>query len=177
LGTSASDVLFSAGSIFVEGPHDIETLESGFSEIVVRYNITQLGGRNAVEKEIKTLQLAETNGEVDTIKCFIFDLDQAPTSLHSTRLVMVGILAQYGGEKSIGAVALSDNDAHSGVYQSFLDRFRARGELANRYVERPINYVFGWPFAGGIPLRKTQALTSQNIREMIIINDDFQTFV
>jgi hypothetical protein len=83
-------------------------------------------------------------------------------------------IGQFNG---LIALPLVVNDAHSGVYQSFLDRFRARGELANRYVERPINYVFGWPFAGGIPLRKTQALTSQNIREMIIINDDFQTFV
>jgi AAA domain, putative AbiEii toxin, Type IV TA system len=78
LGVSAGDVLFSAGSIFVEGGDDVEILEAGFSEIVVRYNITQLGGRGSVEREIRTLQEAERKDEVDTMKCFIFDLDNGP---------------------------------------------------------------------------------------------------
>jgi len=89
LGTSASDVLFSAGSIFVEGEHDVEILEAGFDTLVVRYHITQLGGRENVEKEIQTLQSAETRGEIDTLKCFIFDLDQAPTNLTSSKMVKV----------------------------------------------------------------------------------------
>ena len=89
LGTSASDVLFSAGSIFVEGDHDIELLETGFDEIVARYNITQLGSRGQVENEIRTLKKAEEKGEVDTLKCFIFDLDNTPTTLDSTRLIKV----------------------------------------------------------------------------------------
>jgi predicted ATPase len=89
LGTSASDVLFSAGSIFVEGDHDSELLETGFDEIVGRYNITQLGSRGAVEKEIQTLKEAEARGEIDTIKCFIFDLDNSPTTLGSTKLIKV----------------------------------------------------------------------------------------
>ena len=89
LGTSASDVLFSAGSIFVEGEHDIDVLETGFDKLVVKYHITQLGGRGNIEKEIQTLQGAEIKGEIDTLKCFIFDLDQAPTSLTSSKMVKV----------------------------------------------------------------------------------------
>jgi hypothetical protein len=89
LGTSASDVLFSAGSIFVEGDHDVEVLESGFDKLVVRYDIKQLGGRGNIEKEIRTLQDAEARKEVDTLKCFIFDLDRMPTSLVSTRMIKV----------------------------------------------------------------------------------------
>jgi predicted ATPase len=89
LGTSASDVLFSAGSIFVEGDHDIEVLETGFDELVGKYKVTQLGGRGSIEREIKTLQEAELRGEIDTLKCFIFDLDNAPSNLQSTRLIKV----------------------------------------------------------------------------------------
>ena len=89
LGTSASDVLFSAGSIFVEGEHDLEVLEAGFDKIVVRYHITQLGGRRNIEREITTLQSAENRGEIDTLKCFVFDLDRAPTSLKSSKMIKV----------------------------------------------------------------------------------------
>jgi hypothetical protein len=89
LGTSASDVLFSAGSIFVEGEHDVDILEAGFDNLILRYHVTQLGGRSNIEKEIQTLQRAETRGEIDTLKCFIFDLDQAPTSLTSSAMVKV----------------------------------------------------------------------------------------
>ena len=89
LGTSASDVLFSAGSIFVEGEHDVEVLEAGFDKLVVKYHMTQLGGRGNIEKEIQTLQSAETRGEIDTLNCFIFDLDRAPTSLTSSRMVKI----------------------------------------------------------------------------------------
>lgn len=89
LGTSASDVLFTNGSVFVEGDHDIEILDAGFSRLLARYNITHLGGRDAVERGIKTLQEAEAGGKIDTLKCFIFDLDRMPTSLQSTDLVRV----------------------------------------------------------------------------------------
>ena len=89
LGTSASDVLFSSGSVFVEGEHDIEILETGFSKLLGRYKVTHLGGRGPVEREIKTLQDAERRHEIDTLKCFIFDLDGIPTSLTSSNLVKV----------------------------------------------------------------------------------------
>jgi predicted ATPase len=89
LGTSASDVLFSSGSIFVEGSDDIDILGAGFATILNRYKITQLEGRGNVEREIRTLQEAESRGEIETLKCFIFDLDNAPTQLVSTPLVHV----------------------------------------------------------------------------------------
>lgn len=89
LGTSESDVLFSSGSIFVEGSEDIDILEAGFASILNRYKVTQLEGRNTVEREIRTLQDAEKRGEIDTLKCFIFDLDHVPTQLVSTALVRV----------------------------------------------------------------------------------------
>ena len=89
LGTSASDVLFSSGSIFVEGDQDAEILDVGFSKLLGRYKVTQLGGRGNIEREIKTLQQSAAKEEFDTVKCFIFDLDNAPTELTSTKLVKV----------------------------------------------------------------------------------------
>jgi predicted ATPase len=89
LGTSTSDVLFSSGSIFVEGDDDIDILETGFPKLLSRYKITKLEGRGNVEREIRTLQDAEKRGEIDTLKCLIFDLDDAPTALSSTPLVRV----------------------------------------------------------------------------------------
>ena len=89
LGTSASDVLFSSGSIFVEGADDIDILDAGFASTLNRYKVTQLEGRGNVEREIRTLLDAERRGEIDTLKCFIFDLDHAPTQLASTALVRV----------------------------------------------------------------------------------------
>ena len=89
LGTSASDALFASGSIFVEGEHDMEILDAGFAKMLNRYNVTQLEGRGNVEREIRTLQEAEARGEVDTLKCFIFDLDNAPTKLVSSPLIHV----------------------------------------------------------------------------------------
>jgi hypothetical protein len=89
LGTTASDMLFSSGSIFVEGYDDIEILETGFAKILNRYKVTQLEGRNNVEKEIRTLLAAEERGDVETLQCFIFDLDNAPTQLRSTSKVRV----------------------------------------------------------------------------------------
>lgn len=89
LGTSASDALFSSGSIYVEGRDDIDILEAGFATVLNRYKLTQLEGRGNVEREIHTLQAAEARKEIDTLKCFIFDLDNAPTNLTSTPLVRV----------------------------------------------------------------------------------------
>jgi predicted ATPase len=89
LGTSPSDVLFSSGNIFVEGDQDVEILEAGFAKILNRYNVTQLQGRGNVEREIRTLQAAEAKGEIDTLKCFIFDRDNALTELVSTKMVRV----------------------------------------------------------------------------------------
>ena len=127
LGTSASDVLFSAGSIFVEGDHDVEVLEAGFDTLVVKYHVTQLGGRGNIEKEIQTLQKAEGKGEIETLKCFIFDLDQAPTSLTSSTMVKVlqwkrRCLENYLIDEKIIYDMLSDKEISK-------ERIESRGEV------------------------------------------------
>jgi len=89
LGSGYGDVLFSRGSIYVEGEHDADLLSDGWPELVAGYKITQLGGRGEVEKSIRTFQDAEQDGKLDTPHCFIFDLDGKPTSLADTPLVKV----------------------------------------------------------------------------------------
>ena len=89
LGVSTSDVLFAAGSIFVEGDHDKDILEAGFGRLLTKFNMTQLGGRQNIEKEIKTLQDADNINDISTLKCFIFDLDNAPTTLKSSKNVRI----------------------------------------------------------------------------------------
>lgn len=89
LGTSAAESLFASGSIFVEGEDDVAVLEEGFFEQISGYRITSLGGRNEVEREIRTLQDAESAGELDRLNCFIFDLDRMPANLQSSEFVRV----------------------------------------------------------------------------------------
>ncbi len=89
LGSSTSDVLFSRGSLFVEGEHDAEILNVGFADLISRYRVSALGGRSNVEREIDLLQLAEKREEIDTLTGFIFDLDKRPTDRKSTKLVKV----------------------------------------------------------------------------------------
>lgn len=89
LGSEPSDILFSRGSIYVEGEHDAELLTAGWPDRVSGYKITELGGRSEVEKEIKTFQAAERESKLDASQCFIFDRDREPTGLTSTQLVKV----------------------------------------------------------------------------------------
>jgi hypothetical protein len=87
LGATTGDVLFSRGSLFVEGPHDAEILEAAFPTRVSGYKITPLRGRTEVEKEIRTLQSAEAEHKLNNKQLFIFDRDSVPTGLVSSDLV------------------------------------------------------------------------------------------
>jgi hypothetical protein len=89
LGTTAAESLFTRGNIFVEGDHDAGILEEGFYEQVMGYKISNLGGRQEIEKEIVALQEGEKKGELDKLNCFIFDLDRRPKSIQSSNLVHV----------------------------------------------------------------------------------------
>lgn len=80
LGSSAADVLFSAGNVFVEGDHDADILREGFDDIIGGYAITQLGGRAEVEKAARDLKKASKDSEIDKIKLFILDNDGRPTT-------------------------------------------------------------------------------------------------
>jgi predicted ATPase len=89
LGAPTADILFSRGSVFVEGTDDTELLQSGFPDRLSGFKISELHGRNEVEKNIRSLQDAEQKGEVDTLQCFIFDRDRMPTGLMSSKYVRV----------------------------------------------------------------------------------------
>ena len=89
LGASASDVLFSKGTLFVEGIHDVDTPEAGFSERLAGIRLMQLRGRPEVEKEIATLLKADENGDLKQMHYFIFDRDRKLTNYASSRHVRI----------------------------------------------------------------------------------------
>lgn len=89
LGTSESEGLLYQGTIFVEGVDDNAVLEAGFASILRRYKIKDLGGRREVEKEIRQLQDAENRGIDLAPRYFIFDRDEMPTGLRSSKFVKV----------------------------------------------------------------------------------------
>jgi len=89
LGTSEIEELLYRGIIFVEGPDDIMILEAGFEDILRRLKLKDLGGRLEVERQIELLQSDESTGGEAALRCFIFDRDDAPSSLKSTKTVRV----------------------------------------------------------------------------------------
>lgn len=89
LGTSESEGLLYQGTVFVEGIDDSAILDAGFASIFRRYKIKDLGGRREVEKEINQLQGAERDGVSLAPRYFIFDRDEMPTGLRSSKFVKV----------------------------------------------------------------------------------------
>jgi len=89
LGATTSDVLVWRGTVFVEGPHDVDILEASFPNRVTGYKLAPLKGRQEIEKEIKTVQKAEIDGKLNTKQLFIFDRDEAPTGLANSNLVKI----------------------------------------------------------------------------------------
>lgn len=90
LGVSPAESFFYESRVFVEGPDDEELLEEGFRQVLGdRCQISSLGGRKAIEAEVRNLQEAEKSGKLDKIHCFIFDQDKEVTELSSSALVKV----------------------------------------------------------------------------------------
>jgi predicted ATPase len=137
LGTTAAESLFSRGNVFVEGEHDSAILEEGFSEQVMGYKITSLGGRKEVEKEIAALQEGEKKGELDKLNCFIFDLDRSPANVKSTDLVRVLQWDRYCLENYlIGRKLLFDELTASGVKD-----LGSRGTFEQKVVELALSQL------------------------------------
>lgn len=134
-----SDILFSHGSICVEGEHDVELLNTGWPDRVAGYKLTKLGGRNAVEKEIRNLQTAEQDGNLDNRQCFIFDLDGKPTDLSDTLRVKVQQWERYCLENY-----LLDRDAIYHVCKAGnFANVPTRGELANMLRDISLSQLRG----------------------------------
>jgi len=89
LGVNTDDVLFTQGTIYVEGDYDSELLEVGFENRTHGFKVTQLGGRNNIEKEITRLQEEEIKKTLDVKQNFLFDLDRKPTELKNSEMVKV----------------------------------------------------------------------------------------
>lgn len=89
LGASQIETLLYKGTIFVEGPDDIALLQAGFGDAFRRYMLKDLGGRSEIEKQIGLLLAAENNGESVPPIGFIFDRDEAPSDLVSSKNVRI----------------------------------------------------------------------------------------
>jgi hypothetical protein len=89
LGSSEGEGLLYRATIFLEGDSDVELLQVGFSDLLRRYKLRDLGGRREVEKQIRALQKAEQAGTLFGNRYFIFDLDDEPTGLRSSNAVRV----------------------------------------------------------------------------------------
>lgn len=95
LGTSEVEEMLYDGTVFVEGEDDVELLEEAFPESLARIKFKDLSGRGEVEKQIKRLQQAESEGQKENISYFIFDHDRQPTKLSNTQKVRVGQWDRY----------------------------------------------------------------------------------
>ena len=140
LGASTSDVLFSKGTLFVEGPHDADVLELGFPDRVSGFKIRQLHGRNEVEKEIKTLQAAEVDNKLKDPQFFIFDRDRKPVSVPSTALVRVKQWDRYCLENFLldsDAIYEVRNDIRAG------NPPESRGSVKNQLKELAMKQLNG----------------------------------
>lgn len=87
LGSTSTDLLSTKGIIYLEGPHDTELLDNAISSLMGGFTPKHLGGRKEIEKSIITLQEEDNKKRLDSYQLFIFDLDNKPTGLESTRKV------------------------------------------------------------------------------------------
>jgi predicted ATPase len=95
LGSSESEALLYKGSVSVEGIHDVEVLNLGFSDLFRRYRLKDRGGRSQIEKDIVELQKAEGKSEDIGYHYFIFDRDKKPVALRETEHVKFLQLGKY----------------------------------------------------------------------------------
>jgi predicted ATPase len=89
LGATESENLLYKGIIFVEGPDDVALLEAGFALVLRRYKLKFATGRKEIEKTIRDLQKSEEDGIYISPTYFIFDKDDSPTTLRSSKTVKV----------------------------------------------------------------------------------------
>ena len=147
LGSSESEALLYKGTVTVEGIHDVEILQAGFGDLFRKYKIKELGGRKEVEKAIKQLQNAESNGGEIGNHCFIFDYDRKPTSLlNSTNVKLLQLdrfcMENYLLEEEILTDLSQDPNFSDLPKNTVHDMFKAMKDLAmeqlNEFVSRSV---------------------------------------
>jgi predicted ATPase len=136
LGSSTADVLFWEGTIAVEGEQDSELLSEGFFDLLSHFKVTHLGGRVEVERQISRLQDLELKGHIDKLQgrsCFIFDNDNKPSILQSSKYVKVHQWDRYCLENY-----LIDDRLLFDVLPEFMthrDEIGSRGEFSAKLKE------------------------------------------
>ncbi len=129
LGAQTRDVLFSRGSLFVEGDDDEDLLNTGWPERVAGYKVNKLGGRDRLEKEIKELQAAEHEDKLDASEYFLFDRDNKPTGLTDTGLVKVKQWDRYCLENYLLDPVAIYNVSNAGNFDNSFSRGKLESKL------------------------------------------------
>ena len=163
LGANQSENLLYRGVIFVEGPDDVALLEAGFGHLLKRFRLKYSTGRNEVEKAISAIQDIERENTQDvnfSPTYFIFDKDDAPTSLHSTRAAKVlqwkrRCLENFLLDVDCVANLLMDNDILSDPFDNVGDVTRLLRSLAwDQLDERSVRAAYARYTFQGLGLRK-----------------------
>jgi predicted ATPase len=89
LGTSVSESLLYQGTVLVEGDDDVTFLNEGFTQLVKKQLVKELGGRTAVEKAVEKIQECERRGEEVGRMFIIIDRDGRPTTLKPSGAVKI----------------------------------------------------------------------------------------
>lgn len=95
LGVSPEQALMSRTSLFVEGDSDAAILSAAFPGLLTGIQIRPLNGRSEIERSIKELQVAESNGTLKDCQAFLFDLDRSPSGLQESKFVKFEQLQRY----------------------------------------------------------------------------------
>lgn len=89
LGTSPIEELLFRGIVFVEGVDDATILETAFGDVFRKLKIRDVGGRGSIERQIGVLQSLEAESSYSSRRFFIFDRDDAPTNLQSSKSIKI----------------------------------------------------------------------------------------
>ena len=138
LGIQTSDILFNKGIIYLEGFTDEDYIPIIVGDLISGYSVKSLGGRNELEKEIKTLQTSDNKGELDGYHIFILDNDNKPFNGKSTENVKVIQWDRYCFENY-----LLDPDILYNVIKEFecSNPPNNRGSLQQKIKELALNQV------------------------------------
>ena len=148
LGTSEVEEMLYDGTVFVEGEDDVELLEEAFPQSLARIKFKDLSGRGEVEKQIKRLQQAESEGQKENISYFLFDHDRQPTKLSSTLKVRVGQWDRYCIENYLLEPEILFDVIRSEKHKSFPSTLGEAEQLFRDLARRQLQYQTA---KGGVP--------------------------
>lgn len=166
LGSNSTDMLSTKGVVYLEGPHDIDVLEQAISIYLPGFVAKYLGGRNEIEKNIKTLIEEDGRERLDLYQLFLFDLDNRPANISSSKRVKVLQWDRYCLENY-----LLDSDALFDTLKECAASFNdiTRGSMATRIKDIAFKQI---PRSAARVVLSRIVSANQNLKLNEIISDD-----